>query len=703
MTRGVVYAPASRGSDPPVSEQLNPQQHAAVSTTDRPLLVLAGAGSGKTRVITEKIAHLVEKRGLAARQIVAITFTNKAAREMRERVQGRLSREQSRGLGVSTFHTFGLQFLRRELAATGLRPGFSILDPGDCRQLLREITHRDDTAAEVDDLIGHISRWKNDLLTPDEALAEASQAGDEAPGALLAANLYPRYEQALRAYNAVDFDDLIKRPVDCLRADADLRNRWQDRIRHLLVDEYQDTNSAQYQLVRLLVGVSDGLTVVGDDDQSIYAWRGARPENLARLQQDFPRLEVVKLEQNYRSTNRILATANALIANNPHVFEKRLWSALGEGEKVEVIDCADSDAEAARVVSELMRRRFRLNAGWGDFAILYRSNHQSRLFEKLLREQGIPYRLSGGQSFFEKAEIKDLVAYLRLLANPDDNTAFLRVVNVPRREIGPATLEKLGQYANQRGVSLLQAARGAGLAEYMDERARARLERFVDWVDGFRARAAEEAPDALLRALVEDIDYESWLLDNSANPRAATRRMEQVREFIDWVARLAGSRAPEAEYGDDTADDEDGMELADIVNRISLMDILDRNRDAQDDTEAVQLLTLHTAKGLEFPHVCLVGFEEELLPHRVSLEDDAIEEERRLAYVGLTRAQQTLLITYARSRKRYGETLDCEPSRFLDELPEEHLDWLDAKPPDPETQQLTARAHLAGLKAMLEK
>ncbi|MGM0552229.1 MAG: UvrD-helicase domain-containing protein [Pseudomonadota bacterium] len=681
--------------------ELNPQQQAAVTTTDRPLLVLAGAGSGKTRVITEKIAHLIETRGIDARQLVAITFTNKAAREMRERVQDRLSREQARGLNVSTFHTFGLSFLRRELQATGLRPGFSILDPGDCRQLLREITYRDDTGSEVDALIGHISRWKNDLMTPDEALHEASQMSD-APEAIAAANLYPRYQDALRAYNAVDFDDLIKRPVDCLRDDPELRNRWQDCIRHLLVDEYQDTNSAQYQLVRLLIGVSDGLTVVGDDDQSIYAWRGARPENLARLQQDFPRMEVIKLEQNYRSTNRILHAANALIANNPHVFEKRLWSALGEGEKIEVIGCSDADTEAARVVSELMRRRFRLNVGWGDFAILYRSNHQSRLFEKLLREQGIPYRLSGGQSFFEKAEIKDLVAYLRLLANPDDNTAFLRVVNVPRREIGPATLEKLGNYANRRRSSLLQAARGAGLAEYMDARAQARLERFVDWIDGFRHRGEEEAPDALLRALVEDIDYESWLLENSPNPRAASRRMDNVREFIDWVGRMAGTDT-RAEYGDDAAEDDAGMELADIVNRISLMDILDRNRESQEGEEAVQLLTLHTAKGLEFPHVCLVGFEEELLPHRVSLEDDAIEEERRLAYVGLTRAQQTLLITYAQQRARYGETIDCEPSRFLDELPDEHLDWPDAKPPDPETQQLTARAHLAGLKAMLEK
>jgi ATP-dependent DNA helicase Rep len=665
---------------------LNPQQRAAVVTSDRPLLVIAGAGSGKTRVITEKVAHLIEERRVPPRAIVAITFTNKAAREMRERIRGRLDREQSRGLGVSTFHTFGLNFLRRELAASRLRTGFSVLDPADCRQLLREITHRDDETGDLDPLLARISHWKSELIDPGQALAQATDAEGQQ-----AARVYQRYEQALAAYNAVDFDDLIKRPVDALTRDPDLRERSQNRIRHLLVDEYQDTNGAQYRLVQLLVGVNPGLTVVGDDDQSIYAWRGARPENMARLREDIPRLEVIKLEQNYRSTNRILAVANQLIGNNPHLFEKRLWSALGEGEPIRVIPCADAEAETARVVSEIMRLRFRLRAQWSDFAILYRSNHQSRLFEKLLREQGIPYRISGGQSFFERSEVRDLAAYLRLLVNPDDNPAFLRVVNVPRREIGPSTLEKLGQYAHTRGCSLLRAASGLGLGEHMDARGQARVARFADWVDEMRREAEASAPETFLRRLVEDVDYESWLLDSSPNPRAGARRMDSVREFIDWIGRVSKT----------TRDDGSALTLEEVVGRISLMDVLERQRDSNDE-DAVQLLTLHTAKGLEFPHVFLVGFEEELLPHRVSLEEDSIEEERRLAYVGLTRARQTLTITHAARRSRFGEAVECLPSRFLDELPAEHLEWPDAKPPDPATQRLTAKAHLAGLKAMLK-
>lgn len=688
--------------------ELNPEQRTAVSIADRPLLVLAGAGSGKTRVIVEKVASLIENKGIWASQIVAITFTNRAAREMRERLAQRLPRDRVRGLRVSTFHTFGLNFLRNELEAVGLRSGFSILDPSDCRALLKEITHRHDDSPDIDAILAQISRWKNDLLAPDAANLITGDT-PQSPESIAAVHLYPRYQEALRAYNAVDFDDLIRIPVACLSSNPALRDRWQDSIRHLLVDEYQDTNSAQYELVRLLAGPRGGLTVVGDDDQSIYTWRGARPENLSRLQKDFPRLNIVKLERNYRSTNRILAAANALISNNPHLFPKQLWSALGEGEKIQVIPCADSDSEAARVVSELMRLRFRHRSQWGDCAILYRSNHQSRPFEKLLREQGIPYRISGGQSFFEKTEIKDLAAYLRLLANPDDNTALLRIINVPRREIGTATLEKLGHYANQRGVSLLRAASGIGVGEYLDRRARVRLGGFVDWIERFQENAASTGPGTLLRTIIHDIDYESWLLDNSSNPRTAQQRMRNVHEFIGWVEALVQTSDEPA--SNEPASDEPTTEapivsasesLADIVARISLMDILERNRD-RTDQDAVQLMTLHTAKGLEFRHVFLVGFEEGLVPHRVSLEEDNIEEERRLAYVGLTRAREHLVLTHARTRSRFGASEECEPSRFLDELPEEHLVWPDAQPVDSETQARSARAHFEGLKAMLAK
>jgi ATP-dependent DNA helicase Rep len=712
---------------------LNPEQWQAVRTTDRPLLVLAGAGSGKTRVITEKIAYLIEQRGLAPRHIVAITFTNKAAREMRERVAQRLTRAQTRGLRVSTFHTFGLGFLRSETAAAGLRPGFSLLDPGDCQQLLREITHRDADSPELESALAAISRWKNQLLNPHAALEQAVSADTGSPEARMAAHLYARYEDALRAYNAVDFDDLILRPVACLARDPQMRERWQEQIRHLLVDEYQDTNDAQYQLVRWLVGARQGLTVVGDDDQAIYTWRGARPENLARLPQDFPRLAVVKLEQNYRSTHRILAAANALIEQNPHLYPKQLWSALGEGERIQVVACPDADSEASRVIAEILRYRFRYRSAWNDFAILYRSNHQSRLLEKQLREQGIAYRISGGESFFDKAEIKDLVAYLRLLANPDDNTALLRIINVPRREIGAATLEKLGQFAQLRGVSLLRAARGAGLGEYMEPKARARLDRFVEWIDQYRRVASTTRPDGLLRSLVDDLDYETWLLDNSPNPRAASRRMENVQEFVQWIGRmgspdrvgedLATEDFPEitgqeglswaeanptqpggaSAASPESAGTATGMtDLSAIVARIRLLDILEHQRDAAEE-DAIQLMTLHSAKGLEFRHVFLVGFEEELLPHRVSLEDGHLEEERRLAYVGLTRARETLMLSYVQKRSRFGEDIEVEPSRFLEELPAAHLVWPDAQPPDREAEHVAGRARLAELRAMLER
>lgn len=665
---------------------LNPQQLSAVRTTDHPLLVLAGAGSGKTRVITEKIAYLIEQRGLNPRQIVAITFTNKAAREMLARVRARLPAAHCRGLTISTFHTFGLRFLRQEQTQAGLARGFSILDPTDCRQLLREIAGSSLDDADSQRLLQAISDWKNALVSPAQASHLEGVSAEQVQA-------YQAYEEALAAYNAVDFDDLIKRPVDLLQAQPEMRERWQNRIRHLLVDEYQDTNGAQYRLVQLLVGMNPGLTVVGDDDQSIYAWRGARPENLHALPQDFPNLRLVKLEQNYRSTNRILGAANHLIGHNPHLFEKRLWSHLGEGEPIHVIPCSDPEAETARVISEMLRLRFRHRHPWSDFAILYRSNHQSRLFEKLLREQAIPYRISGGQSFFDRSEIRDLAAYLRLLVNPDDNPAFLRVINVPRREIGPATLTKLGQFAQRRGYSLYRAAGSVGLGEVMEHRAYTRLQHFTQWLDGLRQIGTEQTPDGLLRRLVHEVDYEAWLQDTSPNPRAALRRMEAVHEFTEWLQRLAQPEDTEV-----TAE----RDLAEIVSRISLMDILERQRDQQTE-EAVQLLTLHTAKGLEFRHVFLIGFEEELLPHRVSIEQEQIEEERRLAYVGLTRARETLTLTYSRRRRQYGDAVDCEPSRFLDELPAEQLHWPDAQPANTETQQLSAKAHLAGLKALLRE
>ncbi|HHI75884.1 MAG TPA: DNA helicase Rep [Gammaproteobacteria bacterium] len=664
---------------------LNPRQREAVRYLDGPSLVLAGAGSGKTRVITAKIAHLVEHAGVAPRHIVALTFTNKAAREMKARVEKLLSGRDTRGLHVSTFHTFGLLLLRRELAAAGLRPGFSILDEQDVEQLLGELARQHTPDRQALQAARHrISDWKNAGIDPATALSRAEDDREAFHAAL-----YRAYGEALQAYNALDFDDLILRPVQLLEHDAELRERWQNRVRHLLVDEYQDTNGAQYRLVQLLVGVRAAFTVVGDDDQSIYAWRGARPENLARLKADFPQLRVIKLEQNYRSTGRILRAANELIRHNPHVFEKRLWSELGPGDPIRIIHCRDEEAEAERVAAEIVQQRFRHGHRYADFAILYRGNHQARPFEKALRTHGIPYFLSGGTAFFARTEIKDLMAYLRLLSNSDDDAAFLRIVNTPRREIGPTTLQKLGAWAGERRCSLFDAIADLGLQAQLATRPLQRLLEFRDWLEGLQRLALAQPPAQVLEQLLRDLDYHDWLRQTSGSDKAAERRWENVRDLVEWLERLH-------------AGEHRGETLPELVAHLSLMDILER-QDEDQAGDRVALMTLHAAKGLEFPVVFLVGMEEGLLPHQSSIEEENIEEERRLAYVGITRAQRRLIVTTAERRRRGGELVRCEPSRFLKELPEEDLQQEGRGVKLSEEERMArGRASIAGLKALLE-
>ncbi|WP_043755941.1 UvrD-helicase domain-containing protein [Imhoffiella purpurea] len=662
---------------------LNPRQLEAVRHTDGPLLVLAGAGSGKTRVITQKIAHLIGSKGLSPRHICAVTFTNKAAREMRERVSQQLKDVKTRGLTISTFHTLGLNILRREPERAGLRQGFSLLDAQDSESLIKEhLSHARDADAISPPAVQHrISRWKNDLVDPGQAEALAEDDFE----ARLAA-LYADYERSLRAYNAVDFDDLILIPARLFRTQPDLLRSWRERIRYLLVDEYQDTNSAQYELVRQLAGPEGAFTVVGDDDQSIYAWRGARPENLARLKEDYPELKVIMLEQNYRSSARILGLANALIAHNPHVFEKRLWSDHGPGDKPRVIQCKDETHEAETVASEILHLKYAEDRSFGDMAILYRGNHQARQFEKALREHSIPYFLSGGTSFFARTEIKDVMAYLRLLANPEDDAAFLRIVNTPRREIGPTTLERLAEYARANETSLLETCRAQGLSEHLGARQRERLGAFLQLIDSHR-RGLESDPSVGLRALVDSIGYAGWLRENASSQAVADRRFENVTDLIGWLGKLH-----KGDFQDKS--------LADMVGHLTLMDVLER-QDEESGGDRVHLMTLHAAKGLEFPHVFLVGMEEELLPHRTSIEEDGIEEERRLAYVGITRARQALAFTLTKRRKRYGEWIPSAPSRFLNELPREDLDWGDERPESPEDRKARGLSHLHMMKGLL--
>lgn len=535
-----------------------------------------------------------------------------------------------------------------------------------------------------------ISRWKSTLVNPEQALELAG--GDAMLTA--AAAIYGEYERHLKAYNAMDFDDLILKPVTLFASHPEILDAWQNRIRYLLVDEYQDTNASQYRMVRLLTGPRGALTVVGDDDQSVYAWRGAQPENLALLQNDFPRLTVIKLEQNYRSTGCILKAANHLIANNPHVFEKALWSDKGFGSQIRVIQARNDEHEAERVVSELVSHKFKHRTEFRDYAILYRGNHQSRLFERILREQRIPYFLSGGTSFFAHTEVKDIMAYLRLLVNQDDDSAFLRVVNTPRREIGPTTLEKLADYASARGTSLLTASFELGLEQHLSERAVTKIRYFSEWLVDLGDRAKRGDPIAAVKDMIRTMDYETWLKDTCKDLKTAERRMENVNELVAWLQRL---HEPSEGFGENQQE----KSLADLVSHMALMDILDRGED-ENTSDCVHLMTLHAAKGLEFPHVFLIGMEEELLPHRTSIEDGNVEEERRLAYVGITRARETLTFTLAGQRKRYGEMIACEPSRFLKELPAEDLVWEGRGiEVDPQQRQERGQAHLANLRNLL--
>ena len=667
-----------------VSPKLNPQQLAAVKIIDHPLLVLAGAGSGKTRVITEKIAYLAQQ-GLAARHIAAVTFTNKAAREMKSRVSRLLDDKQSRGLRVSTFHSLGLDILRAEHKTLGYKAAITLFDEQDRLTLLRNlISHglKDCDIDQVEQYNWQIGQWKNAFITPEQAVSRADAVN------LAAALLYDAYSRSLKAYNAVDFDDLILQPVLLFQQHAPVLEKWQNKIRYLLVDEYQDTNITQYQLVRLLAGNLGRFTVVGDDDQSIYAWRGAQPENLAQLQKDYSRLQVIKLEQNYRSAGRILKVANHLIANNPHTFEKKLWSELGFGEPLRVLSHKSDQAEAKQIAAEIVHHRFKHGGSYADYAILYRGNHQSRLFERELRENNVPYFISGSTSFFAYAEIKDVLAYLRLMVNPGDDAAFLRIINTPRREIGPTTLEKLGAYANERHISLFDACSELGLQQRLSEKSVLRLHQFCDWINATARKMEQEDTFKTIHLMLEQIHYQQWLQETSKTPAAAERRMGNVFELIEWLQRIAQN------------EDTQQMSLAEVIAKVMLLDILDRNQE-QEAADQVSLMTLHAAKGLEFPHVFLIGMEENLLPHQNSIETDNIEEERRLAYVGITRAQKTLTFSYCTHRKRYGEISEAEPSRFLNELPEEDLEWANKKQLAPEEIKQRGKASLAQLKSML--
>ncbi|VTU37512.1 ATP-dependent DNA helicase rep [Variovorax sp. PBL-H6] len=659
-----------------MSSGLNLAQQEAVNYLHGPCLVLAGAGSGKTRVITHKIARLIQS-GLAPQRIAAITFTNKAAAEMRERAKSLIGRDANKVV-VCTFHALGVRMMRDDGAVLGLKPAFSILDSDDVTKILKDAGGTTD-AATARIWQWTISKWKNMGLNAAQAEAQAADDNER-----ITARIMARYEERLTAYQSVDFDDLIGMPLKLLQQHEDVRAKWQAALGHVLVDEYQDTNATQYEVLKALVGQRGRFTAVGDDDQSIYGWRGATLDNLRKLPLDFPSLKVIKLEQNYRSTSAILRAANNVIGPNPKLFPKTLFSELGEGEPVRVVDADNEAHEAERAVARIQSLRGGDAATQGqqfkefrDFAILYRANHQARVFEQALRRAQIPYKVSGGQSFFDRAEIKDLCGWFRLWVNNDDDPAFLRAVTTPKRGIGHTTLASLGTFASQYKLSLFEALFSSSLPSVMPKRALEGLHEFGRYINDleYRARRTMGAEDArsFLADWLKEIEYEKHLYDGEDSEQAAASRWTNVLEFCDWMSQRCGGQIADASGA--TVENE-RKSLLEVAQTISLLSTISER---EKDQNVVTLSTLHASKGLEWPHVMLIGVNEGLLPFK--LDDDGgrqqkvsdetltrLQEERRLMYVGITRAQRSLAVSWTKRRKQGREMVPAQPSRFIAEM-----------------------------------
>jgi len=653
---------------------LNERQREAVLHGEGPLLVLAGAGSGKTRVITYRIGHLIE-RGVPPERILALSFTNKAAREVAERVRELVGRRRSEGLTVSTFHALGLQILRAEVRRLGWRGGMSLHTESDQRALVRQVVRElglQTDPAEVQAFIGY---WKNQGVGPDQVPVSGG-----ASSALRRA--YRVYQDLLRAQNAVDFDDLLLLPLEIFRDHDDARLFWQERFHYVLVDEYQDTNPVQFELLKVLAARRPNLTVVGDDDQAIYGWRGARVELILRFEEHFPGARVVLLEENYRSTATVLEAAHAVVAHIDGRRPKKLWTRAGPGRPLGWIEAADGRDEAEQVAAEILAERFRRRRPWSDFAVLYRTNAQSRPFEEAFRAQGIPHRVVGGTRFYDRKEVRDLLAYLKAIVNPRDEASLIRIANVPKRGLGPKTLLGLQERARREGISLRQALRRA---EDLAPHARAGAQTLVALLDRYGRRFRSEGLTSQgLRDLIEDAGLRAEVEAAYRSPKAVARRLEVLAELVESVddaPRSGGRVEPDV-----------------FIERLSL----DPPVDDEAEADAVTLMTLHGAKGLEFPVVFLVGMEEGLLPHRRDPEAPRAEldEERRLCYVGMTRAREVLHLCHARARRRQGVLRPAVPSRFLGEIPATLTEGREPERDEEEEKEM-ARSFFSGIRGML--
>lgn len=655
---------------------LNPPQAAAVLHIEGPLLVLAGAGSGKTRVIVEKIAHLIGSGRYPARRIAAITFTNKSAKEMRERVAKRLREQDADEVTICTFHALGLKFLQIEHAAVGLKRGFSIFDADDAAAQIKDLMYGA-KPDDIEDMKNLVSRAKNAGLSPEQAMAAARSNREKE-----AASVYERYQLRLTAFNAVDFDDLIRLPVQILEENPEIALAWRERIGYLLVDECQDTNDAQYRLLKQLAGDKGNFTCVGDDDQSIYAWRGANPENLQQMGRDYPALEIIKLEQNYRCSNRVLRAANALIANNPHEHLKKLWSDQADGERIRVWECRNSEHEAEKVAAEIAFVAQSRKVPWSDFCILFRGNFQSRPLEKAMQLLRIPYHLTGGTMFLERQEVKDTLAWLRLLVNPDDDTAFMRAVQSPKRDVGAGTLAKLAELAQEKDMPMAQAAEAIGALQQLPPRAANSLARFTDILRDLRAQTRQISSGDMIRKVAKESGLLSELRQQAKEEASYQRRANNIEELAQWFE--GGPR---------------GATAADLAGQLALLSRSDKDEGGNQ----VRMMTMHASKGLEFPYVFIVGCEDGVLPHQVSLDEGNLQEERRLLYVGITRAKIQLWMSYSKLTRKFGEHVRLKPSRFFEEIPAEEIQRDGADPvADAARKKERASAGLAAIEALFD-
>jgi len=672
-------------------DRLNPQQRAAVEHTDGPLLLLAGAGSGKTRVITCRIAHLLQ-RGVAAGQILAMTFTNKAAREMRERVEEMVGRDAVKGMVISTFHSLCVQILKAHIDRLGFKRNFSIYASSDQQQLVRRLLkdeHADATSKDADQVLWQISDAKNRLIGPHDFRATGLN-----PVSHWTAKVYPRYQKELKAFNAVDFDDLLMLTVRLLEDHSDLLDYYQQKFRYQMVDEYQDTNPVQYRLLKLLAAAHGNLCVVGDDDQSIYGFRGADVNIILNFEHDYAQTRIIKLEQNYRSTGNILEAANAVIKHNTNRKEKALWTADGSGAAIDYLLCEDDEDEARQVMERIHAVRYDKDLAYRDFAILYRTNSQSRAFEEQLRYENIPFVLIGGQQFFDRKEVKDVIAYLKVLTNPFDEVNLLRILNYPRRGIGTTSADRLIRTSAALERPLWQILKQPELVEDLGQKTCDAVQNFVRMMEHYRGRfeTAQQMPTTLAD-LLKELKFDDEIYRQEGDLGRARRRLENIEEVTNALASYL--------------ERDENPSLNGFLDKVSLLDEVapgDDKKEKKLNEDAVVLMSLHSSKGLEFPVVFLAGMEEGYLPHTKSIHETFdIDEERRLCYVGITRAQRNLTLLGASRRRKFGKLEQRDPSRFLVEIPDRVINRLgrDALTPSTEEEQESKASHFfAGINSL---